>query len=103
MKHFLLFLIVGILPVTAHAQVAPGGPPAVGVVRAERQQITQADEFIGHIQSIGRVALVARVTAVSAGLSGREASHIGFLDLVFAGRTQGGNRRFVPASHGMAA
>jgi len=32
-------------------------------VRAERQQITETDEFIGRIQSIGRVALVARVTA----------------------------------------
>ena len=56
-------LIVTVLPVCAWAQPAPGGPPAVGVVRAERQQITQTDEFIGRIQSIGRVALVARVTA----------------------------------------
>ena len=47
----------------AQAQPAPGGPPAVGVVRAERQQITQTDEFIGRIQAVGRVALVARVTA----------------------------------------
>jgi membrane fusion protein (multidrug efflux system) len=47
----------------ALAQPAPSGPPAVGVVRAERQEITQTDEFIGRIQSIGRVALVARVTA----------------------------------------
>src|ERR1700747_1097303 len=42
------------------AQPAPGGPPAVGIVRAERQQITQSDEFVGCIQSIGRGALVAR-------------------------------------------
>ena len=47
----------------AVAQPAPGGPPAVGVVRAERQQITQVDEFIGRIQAVGRVALVARVSA----------------------------------------
>src|SRR6476620_1258126 len=47
----------------AMAQPAAGAPPAVGVVRAERQQITETDEFIGRIQSIGRVALVARVTA----------------------------------------
>jgi membrane fusion protein (multidrug efflux system) len=32
-------------------------------MRAEHQQITQTDEFIGRIQSIGRVALVARVSA----------------------------------------
>src|SRR6516165_684647 len=58
----LLLLMVIVFPVSAGAQPAPG-PPAVGVVRAERQQITQTDEFIGRIQSIGRVALVARVTA----------------------------------------
>ena len=63
MKLVLLLLIFAVLPVAAGAQPAPGGPPAVGVVRAERQQITQTDEFIGRIQSIGRVALVARVTA----------------------------------------
>ena len=59
----LLLLIVIVLSVSAGAQPAPAGPPAVGVVRAERQQITQTDEFIGRIQSIGRVALVARVSA----------------------------------------
>src|SRR5262249_49111372 len=37
------------------AQTRPGGPPAVGVVRAERQQITQSDEFIGRIQAVNRV------------------------------------------------
>ena len=58
-----LILIVIMLPVSAGAQPAPAGPPAVGVVRAERQQITETDEFIGRIQSIGRVALVARVSA----------------------------------------
>ena len=42
---------------------AQPAPPAVGVVRAERQQITQIDEFIGRIQAVRRVALVARVTA----------------------------------------
>jgi membrane fusion protein, multidrug efflux system len=57
-----LLLIFIVLPIAAGAQPAPG-PPAVGIVRAERQQITQTDEFIGRIQSIGRVALVARVTA----------------------------------------
>src|ERR1700752_3042123 len=47
----------------AMAQPAAGAPPAVGVVRAERQQITQTDEFVGRIQAVGRVTLVARVTA----------------------------------------
>ena len=52
----------GVLSGNSKAQPAPGAPPAVGVVRVERQQITQTDEFIGRIQAIGRVALVARVT-----------------------------------------
>jgi membrane fusion protein, multidrug efflux system len=62
-KVVLLLLILTVLPVGADAQPASAGPPAVGVVRAERQQITETDEFIGRIQSIGRVALVARVSA----------------------------------------
>src|ERR1700675_1322173 len=63
MQVLLLLLTVIVLPVSAGAQPAPAGPPAVGVVRAERQQITQTDEFIGRIQAVGRVALVARVSA----------------------------------------
>src|SRR6478672_563925 len=63
MKQFpLLFALTLFVPFEAQAQPAPGAPPAVGVVRAERQQITQTDEFIGRIQAVGRVALVARVT-----------------------------------------
>jgi membrane fusion protein (multidrug efflux system) len=41
----------------------PGGPPSVGVVRAELTAITETSEFIGRIQAIERVALTARVTA----------------------------------------
>jgi membrane fusion protein (multidrug efflux system) len=51
------------LSTDAAAQPESGGPPAVGVVHAERQQITQSDEFIGRIQAVNRVALVARVSA----------------------------------------
>ncbi|HEX3524649.1 MAG TPA: efflux RND transporter periplasmic adaptor subunit [Stellaceae bacterium] len=63
MKHLLFAVAFAALPFAAEAQPAPAGPPAVGVVRAERQQITETDEFIGRIQSVGRVALVARVSA----------------------------------------
>jgi membrane fusion protein (multidrug efflux system) len=59
----LLLLIVTALPAAADAQTASAGPPAVGVVRAERQQITESEEFIGRVQAVGRVALVARVSA----------------------------------------
>jgi membrane fusion protein (multidrug efflux system) len=67
LKLLLLLLTLTVLPLSAGAQPGPGGPPAVGVVRAERQQITETDEFIGRIQSVGRVALVARVTAFLSG------------------------------------
>jgi membrane fusion protein (multidrug efflux system) len=63
MMRLLLALMLVLVPLSSRAQPAPSGPPAVGVVRAERQQITETDEFIGRIQSVGRVALVARVTA----------------------------------------
>jgi membrane fusion protein, multidrug efflux system len=55
--------VLALFSLGAEAQPAPGGPPAVGVVHAQRQQITQSDEFIGRIQAVGHVALVARVTA----------------------------------------
>jgi membrane fusion protein, multidrug efflux system len=59
----LLLLALIVLAIRAEAQPAPGGPPAVGVVRVARQEITQSNEFVGRIQSIGRVSLVARVSA----------------------------------------
>jgi membrane fusion protein, multidrug efflux system len=46
----------------ARAQM-PGGPPSVGVVRAEQTAITETSEFVGRIQAIDRVSLTARVTA----------------------------------------
>jgi membrane fusion protein (multidrug efflux system) len=55
-------LLAAALPVAGHAQM-PSGPPAVGVVRAEKQAITESSEFVGRIQATDRVALVARVTA----------------------------------------
>src|SRR6201982_2170652 len=63
MMRLLLALLLALVPLSSRAQPAPSGPPAGGGVRAERQQVTQTDEFIGPIQSIGRVALVARVSA----------------------------------------
>lgn len=59
---FVLAIDLGLLSVHGDAQSPPGTPPAVGVVRVARQQITESHEFIGRIQAVGRVALVARVT-----------------------------------------
>jgi membrane fusion protein (multidrug efflux system) len=56
--------LLGLSLVRASAQMPPGGPPpAVGVVRAQTQPITETSEFVGRIQAVERVALVARVTA----------------------------------------
>ncbi len=46
----------------AEAQM-PSGPPAVGVVRAEKQAVTETSEFIGRVQAVDRVVITARVTA----------------------------------------
>ncbi len=47
----------------AHAQPGPGGPPAVGVTAVKRQSVIESSEFVGRLQAINRVELVARVTA----------------------------------------
>jgi membrane fusion protein, multidrug efflux system len=44
------------------AQSAPGGPPAVGIVEATRRPITETNEFLGRIEAVNRVSVVARVT-----------------------------------------
>jgi membrane fusion protein (multidrug efflux system) len=48
---------------SAWAQMPSGGPPAVGIVRAQMAPITETSEFVGRIEATDRVALVARVTA----------------------------------------
>jgi membrane fusion protein (multidrug efflux system) len=48
---------------TAAGQQAPPKPPAVGVVAAVRKPVTQSSEYVGRIQAIERVNLIARVAA----------------------------------------
>lgn len=61
---FLPFVsILAVLGLPAFAQAPQGGPPAVGVVRAEKKPIIETNEFIGRVQAINRVDVVARVTA----------------------------------------
>src|SRR5580693_6710554 len=50
-------------PSAARAQLAPSGPPAVGVVEAIKRPITETSEFLGRIEAVNRVNVVARVTA----------------------------------------
>ena len=57
-------LVLGLLVgAPGAAQQASSTPPAVGVVAATRQPITQSTEYIGRIQATRRVNLVARVGA----------------------------------------
>ena len=62
LRFVLLFGCFVLASSPAFAQ-APGGPPAVGVIRVEKRAITEADEFVGRVQSVNRVDLTARVTA----------------------------------------
>jgi membrane fusion protein, multidrug efflux system len=47
----------------ARAQPAPSAPPAVGIVEATKRPITETSEFLGRIEAVSRVNVVARVTA----------------------------------------
>src|ERR1700731_603785 len=50
-------------PSATQAQPAPSGPPAVGVVEAIKRPITETSEFLGRVEAVNRVNVVARVTA----------------------------------------
>jgi membrane fusion protein, multidrug efflux system len=52
-----------LLGITIASAQMPSGPPAVGVVRAEKQAVTETSEFIGRVQAVDRVVITARVTA----------------------------------------
>ena len=62
-------LLTVLLALSAAARLAPahaqfgGGPPAVGVVKVQQRPITESNEFIGRVQAIDKVDLIARVTA----------------------------------------
>src|ERR1700738_1722080 len=47
----------------SRAQPAASGPPAVGIVEATKRPVTETSEFLGRIQGVNRVNVVARVTA----------------------------------------
>jgi membrane fusion protein (multidrug efflux system) len=55
-------LVLG-LAATARAQAPAVGPPAVGIVKATKRPITETSEFLGRIEAVSRVNVVARVTA----------------------------------------
>jgi membrane fusion protein, multidrug efflux system len=56
-------IAIGLAAGPALAQQPPAKPPAVGVVTAVRKPVTQSSEYVGRIQAVERVNLVARVAA----------------------------------------
>src|SRR6195256_4598652 len=55
-------LVFGLTAMT-RAQAPAAGPPAVGIVEAITRPITESSEFLGRIEAVNRVNVVARVTA----------------------------------------
>ncbi len=64
MQRFGSVLAVTMMVATpALAQAPANAPPAVGVIKATKHPVTQTERFIGRIQAVARVDVVARVTA----------------------------------------
>lgn len=61
----------------------PGGPPPVGVVQAQKRPVIETSEFVGRIQSVSRVELVARVTAFLQERSFNEGAEVRTGDLLY--------------------
>ena len=61
-----ILAILVLFPLAALAQPGPPGPPgppSVGTVQVTSQDITESSQFVGRIQAVSHVDLVARVTA----------------------------------------
>ena len=55
--------LVAMAAAPALAQAPSNAPPAVGVIKTTKHPVTQTERFIGRIQAVARVDVVARVTA----------------------------------------
>ncbi len=75
-------LLLAIQAAPAHAQFG-GGPPAVGVAKVEKRPITESSEFVGRVQAIDKVDLVARVTAFLEQISFVEGAEVQKGDLLY--------------------
>lgn len=58
-----VLVFVTMVATPALAQAPANAPPAVGVIKATKHPVTQTERFIGRIQGVARVDVVARVTA----------------------------------------
>ncbi len=76
-------LMLALVGSSTRAQQSPAAPPAVGVVAAARQPITQSAEYTGRIQATNRVNLVARVSAFLDEVLFSEGTEAGEGDLLY--------------------
>ncbi|WP_298257126.1 efflux RND transporter periplasmic adaptor subunit [Bradyrhizobium sp.] len=60
---FVMVLAAIDAPASAQTKQGAPAPPAVGVLEAAKRPITEINEFLGRIEAVNRVAVVARVTA----------------------------------------
>lgn len=71
------------LVVPAAAQFGPQGPPAVGVMTAERRPMTETSEFVGRVEATDRVNIRARVTGFLQERLFREGGDVSQGDVLF--------------------
>ena len=74
-------LLAATLPVAA--QFGPQGPPAVGVLTAERRPVTESTEFVGRVEATDRVNIRARVTGFLQERLFREGGDVAEGDVLF--------------------
>jgi membrane fusion protein (multidrug efflux system) len=67
----------------ALAQPGPQGPPAVGVITAEKRPVTETTEFVGRIEAVDRVDLRARITGFLFERLFREGQEVAVADTLF--------------------
>jgi membrane fusion protein (multidrug efflux system) len=77
--------MVALLAASSPATAQPAAPPAVsvGVVTVAEEDVTQATAFIGRIEAVDRVALVARVTGFLEQQAFRDGQEVKKDDLLF--------------------
>jgi len=79
-----MLLALPLVASPAAAQFGPQGPPAVGVITAERRPVTESTEFVGRIEAMNRVDLRARVTGFLQQRLFREGQEVGEGQPLFA-------------------
>ncbi|WP_144186584.1 efflux RND transporter periplasmic adaptor subunit [Elioraea rosea] len=78
----LLLSFLAAAPVAAQQPQAPAAVP-VGVVAVAEEDVTQATSFIGRVEAVDRVSLIARVTGFLEQQAFRDGQDVGKDDLLF--------------------